>query len=408
MPAEWKKVIVSGSSAHLSELKVGSNQQIGTTQATTFLTGSFTGSFSGSGAGLTGVIASSPNALTAGTGLSGGGTYDGSVARTFSIDTAVVTTLTATQTLTNKTLTAPVISSIVNNSNTLTLPTTADTLVGRATSDTLTNKTLTAPVIASIVNNSNTLTLPTTADTLVGRATSDTLTNKTLTLPTIGGTGANFAGSTSGTTTVIATAAAGTNTLTLPATSNDTLVGKATVDAFTNKTFNTSATGNVFQIAGTSITAVAGTGAVVLANTPTLITPNIGAATGTSLVLSGDLTVNGSTTILDTTNLSVEDRFIILNHGSGSLSPLGEGGIIVEGSVTAGVGSAFYYDGTDTRWGVALGVSENATSVTANSYVVTVSGSAANPGTAAPTYGGSAGWGNMYVNTQDSTIWIYA
>jgi hypothetical protein len=47
-----------------------------------------------------------------------------------------------------------------------------------------------------------------------------------------------FSGSTSGTTTVQATAIAGTNTLTLPATSNDTLVGKATTDTLTNKTIN--------------------------------------------------------------------------------------------------------------------------------------------------------------------------
>ena len=45
-----------------------------------------------------------------------------------------------------------------------------------------------------------------------------------------------FSGSTSGTTTVQASAIAGTNTLTLPATSNDTLVGKATTDTLTNKT----------------------------------------------------------------------------------------------------------------------------------------------------------------------------
>ena len=45
-----------------------------------------------------------------------------------------------------------------------------------------------------------------------------------------------FSGSTSGTTTVQATAVAGTNTLTLPATTSDTLVGKATTDILTNKT----------------------------------------------------------------------------------------------------------------------------------------------------------------------------
>lgn len=53
----------------------------------------------------------------------------------------IITTNTATQTLTNKTLTTPVISSI-SNTGTLTLPTSTDTLVGRATTDTLTNKTI--------------------------------------------------------------------------------------------------------------------------------------------------------------------------------------------------------------------------------------------------------------------------
>lgn len=62
------------------------------------------------------------------------------------LDGAGIVTKTGTQTLTNKTLTAPVISSIVNT-GTLTLPTSTDTLVGKATTDTLTNKTLTSPVI---------------------------------------------------------------------------------------------------------------------------------------------------------------------------------------------------------------------------------------------------------------------
>lgn len=69
----------------------------------------------------------------------------------------------------------------------VTFPSTSQTLVGLTSSDTLTNKTLTAPVIATIVN-SGTLTLPTSTDTLVGKATTDTLTNKTLTAPTVGTT----------------------------------------------------------------------------------------------------------------------------------------------------------------------------------------------------------------------------
>ena len=83
-------------------------------------------------------------AVTAGTGLSGGGDTG---AVTLTIDSTVVTK-TGTQTLTNKTLTTPVISSI-SNSGTITLPTSSDTLVGRATTDTLTNKTLTSPSLAN-------------------------------------------------------------------------------------------------------------------------------------------------------------------------------------------------------------------------------------------------------------------
>jgi len=66
---------------------------------------------------------------------------------TVSIDSTVAT-LTGSQTLTNKTLTAPIISTI-SNTGTVTLPTATDTLVGRATTDTLTNKTLTSPTITT-------------------------------------------------------------------------------------------------------------------------------------------------------------------------------------------------------------------------------------------------------------------
>lgn len=57
--AEWKKVIVSGSAAELSQLNVESNQQISGSASDTFLSGSFSGSFQGDGSGLTGVSASS-------------------------------------------------------------------------------------------------------------------------------------------------------------------------------------------------------------------------------------------------------------------------------------------------------------------------------------------------------------
>ena len=115
--------------------------------------------------------------LTGGTGIDTSGSGN---AVTFAIDSTVAT-LTGTQTLTNKTLTTPVISTI-SNTGTVTLPTATDTLVGRATTDTLTNKTIdvdnntvsnievdnfkaSAVVIESegIGSNDNDTTLPTSA-----------------------------------------------------------------------------------------------------------------------------------------------------------------------------------------------------------------------------------------------------
>ena len=75
--------------------------------------------------------------IAGGTGIDTSGSLN---TLTVAIDSTVAT-LTGTQTLTNKTLTTPIISSI-SNTGTITLPTASDTLVGRATTDTLTNKTI--------------------------------------------------------------------------------------------------------------------------------------------------------------------------------------------------------------------------------------------------------------------------
>lgn len=70
-------------------------------------------------------------------------------------------------------------TSALTGARVITWPDTAGTVALSGNTLTMTNKTLTAPVIATIVNT-GTLTLPTATDTLVARTTTDTLTNKTL------------------------------------------------------------------------------------------------------------------------------------------------------------------------------------------------------------------------------------
>lgn len=134
-----------------------------------------------------------------------------------------------------------------------------------------------------------------------------------------------LSGGTSGTTT-LAVAGATSGTLTLPA-ATDTLVGKATTDTFTNKTYDTAGTGNAFAINGTSITAVTGTGAVVLATSPTLVTPALGVATATSI---NGLTLTTSTGVLTITNAKTASFSNTLTFAGtdGSTLNVGTGGTL--------------------------------------------------------------------------------
>lgn len=64
--------------------------------------------------------------------------------------------------------------------------------------------------------------------------------------------------------------------------------------------------------------------------------------------ITGDLIVQGVTTTLNTTNLLVEDKFVLLNSGTLG-NPQDEGGIIVQ-TANNGTGTALFYDDDAKRW----------------------------------------------------------
>ena len=130
---------------------------------------------------------------------------------------------------------------------------------------------------------------------------------------------------------------------------------------------------------------------------------------GNNLTVGGDLIVNGTTTTINTTNLLVEDRFILLSSGSTTAT---DGGIIVQSDVT-GTGYAYGYDDTTDRWVFQDALAGTATAfgtITAYSTTTEYGTAASKPSDATgPAYGGAtAGYGNHWVSTDTGEIWIYS
>lgn len=132
-----------------------------------------------------------------------------------------------------------------------------------------------------------------------------------------------------------------------------------------------------------------------------------------SLVVKGDLVVNGTTTYINVNNLLVEDKFILLNSGSTG-SPSNEGGIIVQ-TTNDGSGSALFYDSEANRWALTRSgsVTWNDGSITLGAtteFIVTISSSASGPASIPANFGTTDTYraGQMHINTNTGDIWIYS
>ena len=127
------------------------------------------------------------------------------------------------------------------------------------------------------------------------------------------------------------------------------------------------ATGVSSSIAG-RVTTLEGTGTIQGVGTTNNVT-FASVTTTADVTVGGNLYVNGTTTSVNSDNLNIEDKFILLNSGSAG-SPSYEGGIVVESGSTPGTGNAFYYDASDNRWSLKGGLSAgNTAAVTADAFM---------------------------------------
>ena len=162
-----------------------------------------------------------------------------------------------------------------------------------------------------------------------------------------------------------------------------------------NTTITVNGTTNEIDITGTAAQALGGAPSYTIG-----LADSIGGdrTFQNNVTITGDLTVNGTTTTLNTNNLNVEDQFIYAASGSSTV----DGGLLVQSGSTTGQGSAIYHDATDERWSVAKSVAADATTVTPLQYLVTAKLSGSNP-TAGQ---GDYGVGEVWINTSTEEVFI--
>ncbi len=122
-------------------------------------------------------------------------------------------------------------------------------------------------------------------------------------------------------------------------------------------------------------------------------------ATGTNLTLSGNLSVAGTASFTNATNLAIKDKYILLSSGSTSA---GDGGIVVQ-QAAGGEGKLFGYDSNEGRWAITSSFdADSAADFQPDAYVsMVISGSAISE---IPALYNQKG--NMFVDSSNDA-WIY-
>ena len=375
--------------------------------ADTKLTGSFSGSFTGDGSALTGLPdGTTPESLTDGNGIANF-TFDGSVAQSVAVE-ADGATLTvgaggvkiSDAGVSSTQLSAGVAGSGLSGGAGTPLAVNVDDSSIEIATDTLRVKAggiSAAMLAAGIIGTASIATgagiVSSSAQIDLGSASGDvalgtqTTGNYVSALSSVSGTGLTI-GSNTGEGSVP------TIEVNYGSTAFTAVQGNATA------TF--SGTTNEIEVSDASAQAIGGNIAVTI-GLPDDVTVTQDLNVGRDMVISRNLTVQGTASFASTTDLDVADRFIRMASGS---TATGDGGIVVQQTGPQD-GEAFAYDSARTRWGVTGSYDPATNTIQPDAFMSAVVEGAVGVDTPAAVVAKYAQKGNIFVGANQD-IYIYS